>query len=47
MLALYVSQYVYRSENKPVYEVPPERYAVEDIVRILLNADSKGNPHHL
>ena len=36
MLALYVSQYVYRSENEPVYEVPPERYAAEDI-RILFN----------
>ena len=28
---------VYRSADEPLYEVPPERYAAEDIVCILLN----------
>ena len=27
----------YRHENEPLYEVPPEKYAVERIIRILLN----------
>ena len=30
--------HAYRSEDEPVYEIPPEKYAAEDIVRILLNS---------
>ena len=29
--------HAYRSEDEPVYEIPPEKYAAENIVRILLN----------
>ena len=29
--------HVYWSEDEPVYEMPPEKYAAEDIVQILLN----------